>query len=101
MFEDGGRPLARHRAVTLQPQHQGLLSLSEEHDRELRRSVRSARLCSELDGSHVVPALRDVVVLWIGGAHMTLTGLERDDITNRSVAQSWYIEILGPGETVK
>jgi hypothetical protein len=91
MFKDGGQPLTRRRAVTSQPQHQGLLSLSEDHDIELRRSVRSARLCSELDGSHVVSVVHDVVVLWIRGAHMNLT--------NWSVTTLPIVPLRRPGKS--
>lgn len=94
LYEDGGRQLPRHRAVTCQPSHQGMLTLTEQHDRELRRSVRSARLCAESDGADVLPLLRDAVVIWIGDGRMTLTGVETDGLTRRSVAQSWYVEIL-------
>lgn len=97
LYEDGGRPLPRHRAVTSQPSHQGMLTLTEEHDRELRRSVRSARLCAEHDGADVLPLLRDAVVVWIGNGRMTLTGFETDGLTRRCVAQSWYIELVNSG----
>lgn len=92
LYEDGGRPLPRHRAVTRQPDHEGVLTLTEEHDRELRRSVRSAHLRDTSAGVDVIPPLRDAVVIWIGDGRMTITGFESDELTRRSVAQSWYIE---------
>jgi hypothetical protein len=94
LYEDGGRPLPRHRAVTREPEHYGILMLTEEHDRELRRSVRSARLRPAQGGPDVLPPLRDAVVIWIGDGRMTLTGFETDELTRRSVAQSWYVEIV-------
>jgi hypothetical protein len=72
-----------------------VLSLSEVHDRELRRSVRSARLRSISNGTDVLPPLRDAIVIWIGEGRMTLTGFEVDQLTRRSVAQSWYVEVWG------
>lgn len=99
LFEDGGRPLPRHRAVTVKPEHLGKLSLAEGFDRELRRSVRSAHLRSVQSGDEVLPALRDAVVLWIGDGHMTITGLEQDHLTRRTVAQSWYVEFVNPGHS--
>jgi len=95
LFEADGVPLPRHRAVTARPEHVGMLSLSEGHDRELRRAVRSAYLRSQDTGDDVLPALRDAVVLWIGDRQMTITGFEQDAITRRVVGQSWYIE-YGP-----
>lgn len=92
LYEDGGRPLPRHRAVTTQPAYSGILSLTEEHDRDLRRSVRSAHLREAGSGADVLPALRDAVVIWLAGNRMTLTGFETDALTRCSVAQSWYIE---------
>jgi len=92
LFEANGVPLPRHRAVTARPEHVGMLSLSEGHDRELRRAVRSAYLRSQETGDDVLPALRDAVVLWIGDRQMTITGFEQDAVTRRVVGQSWYIE---------
>lgn len=94
LYEDGGRPLPRHRAVTRQPEHEGFLTLTEEHDRDLRRSVRSARLRSPTGGPDILPPLRDAVVIWISDNRMTLTGFETDELTRRSVAQSWFVEIV-------
>ncbi|MGZ4823077.1 MAG: hypothetical protein ACXVZT_00580 [Terriglobales bacterium] len=68
--------------------------MTEEHDRDLRRSVRSARLRDPHGGADVLPALRDAVVIWISDIRMTLTGFETDELTRRSVAQSWFVEIL-------
>lgn len=94
LFEADGVPMPRHRAVTAQPEHLGKLSLSEGHDRELRRSVRTAYLRSVESGLDVLPALRDAVVLWIGDNHMTITGFEQDEVTRRVVGQSWYVEYV-------
>jgi hypothetical protein len=92
LYEDGGRPLPRHRAVTTEPGYSGVLSLTEEYDRDLRRSVRSAHLRDAGSGADVLPPLRDAVVIWFAGNRMTLTGFETDALTRCSVAQSWYIE---------
>lgn len=80
------------RAVTIQPAYSGVLSLTEEHDSDLRRSVRIAHLRDAGSGADVLPALRDAVVIWLAGNRMTLTGFETDALTRCSVAQSWYIE---------
>lgn len=93
LYEEGGRPLPRHRAVTARPAHLGKLSLSEEQDRDMRRTVRSARLCDLSTGSNVLPPLLDAVVLWISGECMTITGVEVDDLTRKRTAQSWYVEL--------
>lgn len=97
LYEDGGRPLPRHRAVTRQPEHEGILTLAEEHDRELRRSVRSAHLRGGPAGADVLASLRDAVVIWIGEGRMTIIGFETDPLTRRSVAQSWYVELIQDG----
>ena len=94
LYEDGGRPLPRHRAVTCRAAYQGILTLTEEHDRDLRRSVRSAHLRDTQGGADLLPPLRDAVVIWIGDSSMTVTGFETDGLTRRSVAQSWYVEIV-------
>lgn len=93
LFEDRGRPLPRHRVVTRQPEHHGRLTLTEAHDKDLRRSVRTAHLRGIDSPEDVLPPLRDAVVLWIGDGAMTITGLETDIIDCKSFAQSWYIEV--------
>lgn len=92
----GRRPLARHRAVTRTPAHEGKLTLTEEHDRLLRRYVRIARLSVANGAGEVPPSLRDAVVIWIGDGRMTMTGFETDEVTGRCVAQSWYVELATP-----
>lgn len=83
-------PLPRHRAVTLQPEHQGALFLQEAYDPELRRNVRRAHLRAA--GVDAVPALRDAVVTWIGDKSLTVIGIETDPLTRKCVAQAWYSE---------
>lgn len=90
LYEDG-RALARHRAVTQPPEHQGEFTLSEEHDRDLRRSVRTAYLRERGTGTEVLPRLRDAVVLWVGEDSWTVTGFETDPLTRKTVVQSWYV----------
>jgi hypothetical protein len=41
-----------------------------------------------------VPRLHDAVVRWIGDGCMTVSGFERDGLTNECVAKSWYIQVL-------
>lgn len=93
LYEDGGRPLPRHRAVTLPPSHEGILSLYEQHDRVLRRTVRRARV-SNLAGTETLMELYDAVVLFIGDGVMTITGMEIDPASRCATAQSWYVEIV-------
>lgn len=85
--------LARHRAVTLPPSHEGVFSLYEEHDRDLRRTVKIARLDS-VTGTETLLSLYDADVLMCKDGVMTVTGLERDPVTRKATAQSWYIEIV-------
>lgn len=65
--------------------------MSEEHDRELRRSVRSAYLRDQATGAEVLPRLRDAVVLWVGDDAWSVMGFETDPLTRKSVAMSWYV----------
>ncbi|MES2899541.1 MAG: hypothetical protein V4723_07420 [Pseudomonadota bacterium] len=93
LYEEGGRPLARHRALTLAPSHEGVLSLHESHAPRLRRAVRKARIAN-LAGTEITLELYDAVVLFIGEGVMTITGMEIDAATRKATAQSWYVEIL-------
>jgi len=97
LYEEGGRPLARHRAAAIRPTHEGFLSLHEEHDRDLRRTVRQARLLSP-DSVEPLLSLYDAVVLFYGDGIMTITGMERDPLTRKATAQSWYIEVVDAGK---
>lgn len=94
LFEQGGRPLPRHREVTQQPTHLGKLSYTDQHEMEFRRSVYTAYLRSTDTGNDVLPPLRDAVVRFIADGHMTISGVEVDADTRCRVAQSWYVEIL-------
>lgn len=91
LYEDGGRALPRHRAVTLQPEHQGALFLQEAYDPDLRRNVRRAHLRAA--GADAVAPLRDAVVTWIGDKGLTVIGIEADPLTRKGVSQAWYAEI--------
>jgi hypothetical protein len=93
LMEDGGRPMARHRAVTQRPLVVGQLSLIDRHDKELRRSVVCASLLSNL-GQDMLPPLRDAVVRFIRDGAMTISGMETDDMTRKITAQSWYVEVF-------
>lgn len=94
LYEAEGRQVPRHRAISKRPSLLGKLVVHDGHDNELRRSVRSAYLRSP-DGMpvDVLPRLRDAVVLWIDDGRMTITGFETDVVSNKSTAQSWYVEV--------
>ena len=94
MFEDGGRPLARNRAVTQMPVHVGKLSMCDQHDSQFRRSVCTAYLRRTDDGRDVLPPLRDAVVRWMGDGTVTISGIETDSLSGKSVAQSWLAQII-------
>ena len=107
LYEDGGRPLARHRAVSIAPSHEGILSLHETHDRELRRTVRKARV-SNLAGTETILELYDAVVLFIDDGVMTIAGIEMfveqaahqfetwtGETAPRSVMEKAVLEALG------
>lgn len=94
MFEDGGRPLSRNRAVTSQPVHVGKLIMCDQHDTQFRRSVCSAYLRNLGDGRDVLPPLRDAVVRWIGDGMVSISGIETDALSGKCVAQSWLAQVI-------
>ncbi|WP_395406331.1 hypothetical protein ACHMW6_06565 [Pseudoduganella sp. UC29_106] len=93
LFEDQGRPVPRHRAITLQPTHAGNLTLTEEYIKEWRRTVRIAKLHPVNTQEQGLPSLYDAVVLWIGSGEMTIAGVEIDELTHKRTAQSWRVVI--------
>ena len=93
LFEDG-RPLPRHRSITAQPVHMGYLTLTEQHDRDFRRSMTYAVLRDMKVGADVLPRLRDAVVRWIGDGCMTISGFELDNTTKECTVQSGYVQVV-------
>lgn len=98
MFECEGRPLPRHRSAMRLPVHVGRLNLVDQYDKDFRRSVVCAFLRNATTGSDVLPPLRDAVVRWIGDGAMSISGLETDSLTRKSVAQSWYAQLIEDAE---
>ena len=93
MFESG-RPLPKHRSVTQQPVHVGMLIMTDQHDNEFRRAVFTAYLRNVHDGHDALPPLRDAVVRWIGDYCITISGFETIEPEHKCVAQSWYAQIV-------
>jgi len=94
MFDEG-RPLPRNRAVTRQPDIEGRLCVTEQYDKDFRRTIRTARV-EKLDGTGpAIPDLRDAVVIWIGDGHMTIAGFEQDAMSRRCSSMSWYVAVVG------
>lgn len=94
MFEDGGRPLPRNRAVTQLPVHVGKLSMCDQYDSQFRRSVCSAYLRTVDEGADVLPPLRDAVVRWLGDGTVTISGVETDALSGKCIAQSWLAQLI-------
>jgi hypothetical protein len=94
LFEDGGRPIPRHRSITTQPVHVGNLTVHEEHDHNFRRPMSYAILHCGSDGSDVIPRLHDAVVRWISDGFLTISGFEIDAVSQRCATQSWYVQVI-------
>lgn len=98
LHEDGGRPLPRHRVISLQPDILGDLSITEAYIHALRRTVRSAMLHdSERVGHTLVPSLMDARVVWCKEDRMIIKGIEADELTRKQTAQAWLVDVIGPG----
>ncbi|MDL5034324.1 hypothetical protein QRD43_20650 [Pelomonas sp. APW6] len=89
--------LARHAGAPMPrwqqsraPWVQGLLSVREQHEAALGRSTIVAKMLAE-DQSELVPPLLDARLLLVNHDRMVLTGLERDVLTRREVAQTWLL----------
>jgi hypothetical protein len=94
LFEDQGRPKARHRLAFPQAEHEGLFTFKEAHCSEFRRTVPVARLQGPT-GSDVVPPLYDAKLLWMEGGEARVTGLEVDEVTRKRTAQCWNVRLAG------
>lgn len=94
LYESGGRPIARHRFAFPQPQHEGRFSYKESHDRELKRTVKTARLLDPT-GNDVLPPLYEAGFLWCESGEARVSGLEVDEVTRRRTAQCWHVSFAG------
>ena len=61
MFEDGGLPLPRNRAVTHLPVHVGKLSMCDQHDKQFRRCACTAYSRTTESRTDVIPTPRPAV----------------------------------------
>ena len=93
LFVDG-RPLPRHRSITTLPVHVGHLALTDQYDDRYGRKVTCAILRRGSAGADVVPRLCNAQVRWIGEECMSISGLERDEVTGRCSMQSWYVQLV-------
>lgn len=94
LYEDGGRPLPRHRLAFPQHEYQGTFSFEEVPSCEFKRTVATARLQAP-SGDDVLPPLYDAKLIWCKGGEARVTGLEVDEVTRRRTAQCWNVRMGG------
>lgn len=84
-----GKPIPRWQlhAITWM---EGRLSLQEERDDWLGRTVRVARLTSDR-GAEVFPPLIEAQLIHADDARLILNGIERDELTRCDRAQTWVL----------
>lgn len=76
---------------------EGCLSILEERDDQLRRSLLVGRFMADAGGgADLLPALFDVRLLQLSCERLVLGGFERDPLTGRDTAQTWLL-MRGPG----
>jgi len=92
-FEDGGRPLPRHRLAFPQSEYEGRFSFKEAICGPLRRTVLVARLLGP-DGD-VLPQLYDAKLLYCEEGEARVAGLELDELNNKFTAQTWHVRFAG------
>ncbi len=75
-----------------QPPRIGDLVVAERRDPKLSRAVTTARLIDQRSGDvDLLPEIYDARLLWVNGADMRLTGIERAD--DGDYAQTWRVEV--------
>lgn len=93
LFEDGGRPVPRWRE-TCAKSYVGELKVQSTYLKEFKRQSIVANLS---DGKQfVVPTLIDASILNVLEDSMLLKGMNRDPLTNKITAQSWYVTLTTP-----
>lgn len=94
LFEDGGRPLPRHRLGFPQLEYHGSFSFEEAPSHEFKRTVATARLQAP-SGDDVIPPLYEAKLLWCKAGEARVSGLEVNDLTRRRTAQCWNVRLAG------
>ena len=75
-----------------QPPRVGELIVAERRDVKLGRAVTTAKLIDQCAGDvDLLPEIYDARLLWVNGADMRLTGIERTD--DAEYAQTWKVEV--------
>lgn len=70
---------------------EGVLLVKQERDPLLGRSVMVARLATAPGGTELVPPLIDAQLVLLDHARLVLSGMERDELTRKDVAQTWLL----------
>jgi acyl carrier protein phosphodiesterase len=91
-FEDGGRPLPRHRLAFPQTAYEGRFSFKESWCPELRRHVMMAQLSTAV-GADVLPPLYDARLVYYDGGEARVAGLDLDTLSSKFTAQTWAVKI--------
>jgi hypothetical protein len=94
LFEDGGRPLAKHRLAFPLQRHEGLFVLKETRCDVLRRTVLLARLLNA-ENDDVIAPLYDAKVVYFDGGEARVAGLELDTLNRKFTGQTWHVRIGG------
>lgn len=77
----------------------GRMTLGEERDAWLGRTIRVARLNSDR-GNEVFPALLEAQLIYADDDRIILNGLERDELTKRDCGQTWVLHSKDRNGTV-
>ena len=93
LFEDGGRPLPRHRLAMGLREWSGKLVLRSGHDELLRRSVIVAHLVAPDDPERdLVPPLVDARFTFNDEHEARIDGLDLDLTNRKFTAQAWHVK---------
>lgn len=84
-----GAPIPRWTLPSL-GRHEGILTLKEERYEPLGRTVRMARFRDDRT-VEIFPPLIEPVLLRVD-SRMVLSGMERDELTEKTTAQTWVME---------
>ena len=95
LYSDQGVPLPRHREITLRYTGVGVFTMSEQFEKDFRRTVRVANL-RPIDGGgdFILPPLYDAAIVWVGDGQLRVRGFEINPMTMAHVAMAWGAEIL-------
>ena len=101
LYEDGGRPLPRHRLAFIRAHEsgsEGWFVYKEDYDPDHKRTMMKAFLLGAPGTPEVFPTLLDAVLMIAEDGTLTVRGQERDPLTRKLTGMAWWCKVIHGGK---